>query len=878
MDEIIQLARYSITAPFPSDRKLALDSLKDRLRGKPANGGADGLSLIFSIIAKEKGDEGICNAALSYVPEQDSLQDIAEHASLWSIRVSAAERLEDTLFAQLVYDEAARKAEDSSVRARAALRLNDQEALTEIAQNDDCLEVRLEAAIRLTNETLRQRVIAEVGTQADNRVTVVKALEYLTDQAMLTHILLNNQDSIIRLANVGRLTDQNALAQIIRESNDPDVCTRAIERLNDQAILAGVVLSDVYPNSRRTALGRITDQNALAQIIRESNDPDVCTRAIERLNDQAILAEVALSHVNPNSRRTALERITDQNALARIIRESNDPDVCVQAIEQLNDQAILARVALSDVDLNSRWGAVGKLTDQIQITRVVKNVKEFSVFCRAIALMNDQNVLVDIARKHLQWEYRREAVWRIDSQEILVDIARNDSHLMVRQAAAEQSQHKAIMQEVYACVAQQTDTDRAGIEALKKLMDQAAIYSTAQHAIRQEVRLMAISMLNDTKFLANVAQHNRCGETAMTAFRVLVSRPDYVQADIKRIALIGHQDAVCNAAVSKLQDMAALVQVANESACRGARKEAVLQLYNRSGLGRIDLDGLENQDWNGLTKWIRKNLDFNEIDRNFMTNAAGRLHGPRLAIELCLLLLVIHPRVQEQTKLLIVNNTTNSDVLSLIVEHAQEKDVRCTALGKITNRQAFVSIAEGNSPWIYRYQAAVKIEEAAKKQELLKKLAICAPDQQNFLKAIEGISDLGRLAEVVKTSQFHDAVQEIVNRIASGSDRELSQSLLFECVQNATEQTTRIAAVECMTDRKQLNNIATNKQQSFYVRKVAAKMLQDDVLVQSLNAEEAESLLSPEKRTLPVDDETQKKIQMKTYPHQDAYHDWFRTY
>ena len=81
-----------------------------------------------------------------------------------------------------------------------------------------------------------------------------------------------------------------------------------------------------------------------------------------------------------------------------------------------------------------------------------------------------------------------------------------------------------------------------------------------------------------------------------------------------------------------------------------------------------------------------------------------------------------------------------------------------------------------------------------------------------------------------------------------------------------------------MTDGKQLKNIAENKQQSFYVRKVAAKMLQDDVLVKSLNAEETESSLSAKKRTLPVDDETQKKIQMKNYPHQDSYHDWLRTF
>lgn len=834
MDELIQLAKSSIMALFPDDRNRAVDSLRVRLQDKSvANGGAVSLSMIFSKVAIAEGHEEICKTALSHVTDQASLLDIAEHANLWSTRLLAAERLCDMDLAQLVYDEIAREADDSSVRARAASRLNDQQALTEVAQNDDCLEVRLEAAIRLTNETLRQRVIAEVGANAHNRVTVVKALEYLTDQAKLAHILLNNQDSSIRLANVGRLTDQNALAQIIRESNNPAICTRAIERLNDQAILAEVVLSDIDYNSRRTAFGRITDQNAFARIIRESNDP-IFSRT---------------------------------------------------AIEQLNDQALLATVALSDVDLNSRRGAVDKLADQIQLTRVVREANEFTVFSRALARMNDhQDVLVDIARNHLQWKYRREAVWRINRRGILVYIARNDSHLMVRQAAAEKTQDKAIMHEVYACVAQQTDSDRAGIEALKNLTDQAAIYSIAQHAVRQKVRLMAVSMLNDTRFLANVAQHNRCEETAMTAFRGLVSRPDIIQADIKRIALVGQQDAVRKAAVSKLQDIAALVQIAKGSAFGGAHEEAVVQLYSRSGLRIIMGNGLGNQDWNGLTQWISINPVFNEIDRDcltdFLKNAAGRLRGPRLAIELCLMLLVIHPRVHEKTKSLIINNTTNSDVLSLIVEHAQEPNVCRTALGKITNPQALIGIAGGDSPWRNRYQATLGINDVSKKQDLLEWLAKNALSESQCLTAVKDISDPARLAMVAKISQFHDAVQAILDRIASDSDQELSQSLLFECAQDATKPKTRIAAVERMTDESLLRQIADNQQQSFFVRIKAAGKLQDKALVKRLEEEEAEAARSSsaEERTRFVDGETLKKIQVKECPPQKSYHYWTSTF
>ena len=500
----------------------------------------------------------------------------------------------------------------------------------------------------------------------------------------------------------------------------------------------------------------------------------------------------------------------------------------------MDDQALLTTVALNAADRNIRRAAFNRITGQ--------------------------DALAKIAREGNDAEICAQAVQRLDDQALLTSVALSDAAPDIRVKAANRCQDQATMLEVYACVAQQSDSDLAGIEALKCLQDhQAAIYSTAQPAVHENVRLQAVSMLEDTTFLVNVALHSRCGMTAMRALELLASHPDDVQEAIKKIVFWGQRDEVCIAAVSKLHDITTLVQIAKESTSQDVRERAVMQLYCQSGLGQVDLRGIENKNVIDLYNKIQNNPVLKEIDKAILDEASNLPHGSHFAIELGILLLVLHPRVPEKMKRSFIDHTTNADALILMVKYAQERGIRQTALRKTTNDQQLVKIAESNARWKDRYQAAIRVEDNIIKQSLLKNLALCAPNERQFSNAVENISDPTLLAEVARQVEFPNVVNGLVGKIALDKDR--GQALLFNCVVEAVKMNTRTAAVERMTDKNLLMKIAKNRQQPYYLRKRAAKKLQDTKLIKSLDEEEAQAVaVAAQKRQLVGDNRTQMKF------------------
>jgi len=527
MDEIIRLARYSITAPFPGDRKLALDSLKDRLREEPANGGADGLSLIFSIIAKEQGDEGICNAALSYVIEQRSLQDIAEHASLWSIRVSAAERLNDTELSQLVYDEAARKAEDPSVRRQAVSRLDVQETLTEIAQNDDCLEVRLTA--------------------------------------------------------LGKLTNQAALAQIIRDSNDLDVCRVALGRLETQDSLDEVALRARSSRIRILAADKLTNREwaflIYDEIAKTAADSEARQEAECRLSERGGQLHPLPVVANDESQTNCAEvHAPDQESLSQIAIGGDRPRDRLAAVIQLTNQTVLARVAINDGNEDVSFAAYSKLTDRACFSNVAQRARCARVCKAALERVDDQGVLENVVRHHQDFGVRRIAVERVANPAVLASVAQNDATVVVRRAAV----NRLGDQNVLASIARNESDGEVSLLAYQKLADTSQKIDFAKNARSAQVRKAALEGLTDQTGLANVALHAGDEEIRHMAVERLTD-----QAALAKVVINDVSSDVRKVAFARLSDQAALTAVARNAAISEIRCDAVSRLIDQAALGLV---------------------------------------------------------------------------------------------------------------------------------------------------------------------------------------------------------------------------------------------------------------------------------------------------
>ena len=140
--------------------------------------------------------------------------------------------------------------------------------------------------------------IASIAKTAKSERARLKAIEKLTDQAVLASIAKNDKDEFVRKEAVYKLTDQAVLASIAKNDKDEVVRKAAVSNLTDQAVLASIAKNDKNEDVRSAAAWHLTDQAVLASIAKNDKDEVVRRAAACHLTDQAVLASIAKNDKN----------------------------------------------------------------------------------------------------------------------------------------------------------------------------------------------------------------------------------------------------------------------------------------------------------------------------------------------------------------------------------------------------------------------------------------------------------------------------------------------------------------------------------------------------------------------------------------------------
>jgi len=151
---------------------------------------------------------------------------------------------------------------------------------------------------------------------------------------VLVELAMTDHDPEVRKLAFGRL-DDHSLAEIVEKDGDYETRYRAVQNLTDQAVLTEFAKTLDNLGLRGIAVGRLLDQAVLAELARTDGNMDVRKIAVERLDDQVVLAEVAKSDEEYGPRKAAVTKLEDPGLLAEVADEGEYEDIREVAAKML---------------------------------------------------------------------------------------------------------------------------------------------------------------------------------------------------------------------------------------------------------------------------------------------------------------------------------------------------------------------------------------------------------------------------------------------------------------------------------------------------------------------------------------------------------------
>jgi len=163
----------------------------------------------------------ISGAALEKITDQALLLDISKFARSDDVRSQAAGKLTDKTITQKLSVEIVKNSNEHWARRKAVINIADQSTLEDIAINDEDIYVRIEAAIKLPNQT----ILADIAKNNDDINVRRNATKKLTDQETLAFIAKNithidsgidgDTNRYIREIAINKLTNKDILTEIV---------------------------------------------------------------------------------------------------------------------------------------------------------------------------------------------------------------------------------------------------------------------------------------------------------------------------------------------------------------------------------------------------------------------------------------------------------------------------------------------------------------------------------------------------------------------------------------------------------------------------------------------------------------------------------------
>ncbi len=317
------------------------------------------------------------------------------------------------------------------------------EDLDQIARRDPDPGVRAEAGRTLG------WIRAQIGTAAERK-----------------GIATSSKDPEVRRQAVGFLTDEAALAEIALEDPDETVREEAVGRLDDQKLLARIAEKDKDDGVRLTATVGLTDQKALERLARRARTAEVRETAVSKVTRQAVIAEVARDDSDPDVRFAAVKKLSDPSALAAVARSEGIAEIRGAAIAKLTDPAQLLEIALHDKDAWAFEAAIDRIPDQGSLRQIVeRRIAEPKVVQHVARRLEDQATLAMILRRSKDDLSRRIAAARLTDAALAAEALAAQGSAGVREILVGQVKDPEVLARVAA-----TDPDeRVRMAASKRL-------------------------------------------------------------------------------------------------------------------------------------------------------------------------------------------------------------------------------------------------------------------------------------------------------------------------------------------------------------------------------------------------------------------------
>jgi len=208
--------------------------------------------------------------------------------------------------------------------------LTDQSMLLNIAENDYIRDRRVEAAIKLTDKKLTQKLVANEAKKLNlykDETFFCELLNKITEQEFLVDIVINNK--ILGYKAFDRVTDHKSLVDIAINAKCDSTCISVLERLIDQNDFLNIAQNAKHYNVRFIAASKLIEktlaQSIYIKIAKNTKDYRVRLEAAEKLDDhifaQEIYAEVAKNAEDWRTRSLAAKKLTDKSLAEKVLAE-----------------------------------------------------------------------------------------------------------------------------------------------------------------------------------------------------------------------------------------------------------------------------------------------------------------------------------------------------------------------------------------------------------------------------------------------------------------------------------------------------------------------------------------------------------------------------
>ena len=268
--------------------------------------------VLLADIAKNNDDCGISNAVTKILTDQALLTDLAMNAKYDSVRVAAAEKLTDRTLAQNLFVDVVMNVSYGSIAVNNAVdKISDQVLLADLAMNAKSVDVRVEAAKNLDDQTLAMKVFAEFAMNSGSEEECKTVLEKITNLTVLVDLAQNAKLIVVRLMAIDKLPDeglrQKLLAHIatsepLYESIGPDFG-------DDGFSIPGS--SVMAPGLGHKVLSKVTYQEQIGYIAKNAKHLDMRRASVKKITDHLILADVAKNADCTQVRQLAEDRLAD---------------------------------------------------------------------------------------------------------------------------------------------------------------------------------------------------------------------------------------------------------------------------------------------------------------------------------------------------------------------------------------------------------------------------------------------------------------------------------------------------------------------------------------------------------------------------------------